>query len=234
MLECTENQLVAEMPVHVESLKTRYEEENYAVYKDFITFFVSAVVGIRVFDKKKCVQSYGEFVSISDEAFAVLTIENNSSRWASMAADDEWRDCEVSSKWTTSREKRKNPIDGEAGKRDKENVANEGESQARSYRGWSAQGIARYNQLFQEIKAERSKKSFEDFEVYLMNEFQKEEEEEGKNKNKRQKYVNEMALPVAQHELWNDEGNKKLVEANTVASFRLPEGMESLGQTEAV
>ena len=50
---------------------------------------MSAVVGIRIFDKKKCVQSYGEFVSISDDVFAVLTIENNSSHWASMAADDD-------------------------------------------------------------------------------------------------------------------------------------------------
>ena len=75
---------------------------------------------------------------------------------------------------------------------------------------------------------------FEAFEVYLMNEFQEEEEEEGKNKNKRHKYVNEVALPVAQHELWNDEGKKKLVGANTVASYKLPTGMESLGETEAV
>ena len=201
MLELTENQAVEEMPVNVESLKTRYEKENYVVYKDFITFFVSAVVGIRIFDKKKCVQSYGEFVSISDEAFAILTIENNSSHWAGMAADDEWKDCNISSKWTTSREKRKEQKEGEEDKRNKENVGKEGESQTQSYRGWSAQGIARYNQLFQEIRAERTKKSFEAFEVYLMNKFQEEEEAEGKNKNKWQKYVNEMALPVAKHEL---------------------------------
>jgi hypothetical protein len=42
---------------------------------------------------------------------------------------------------------------------------------SRCYCGWSAQGIACYKQLFDDIKEEQTKPSFLDLETYLMEEF---------------------------------------------------------------
>jgi hypothetical protein len=233
MLDLIDERDVDLMPVTVESLKTRFEEDKYPVYKDFVQFFVSGVVGIRLFDKQKCMARYSTYVTVSDEAFAVLTLENNSSRWASMAELDEWKDSHVSSKWTTSREKRKTQTEGHNNNSDKENENKADKSEARSYRGWSAQGIARYNQLFQEIKWQRQTPEFQVFETYLMNMFQEEEEEEGQNRNKQQKIDNKKSLPVAQHELWTDEEKEKL-NKKASRSIKLPFGMEELGESAGV
>ena len=66
MLDLTEDRDVELIPVTVESLKTRFEEERYPVYKDFVQFFVSGVVGIRLFDKQKCMARYSTYVTVSD------------------------------------------------------------------------------------------------------------------------------------------------------------------------
>ena len=107
MLELTDNKQVGNMPVTPDTLKTRFRTDDYPVYKDFVSFFVSGVVGICRFDRNKCHAKYSTYVSISDEAFAVLTLENNWDRWASMAENGGWTDTIVASKWTTTRDKRK-------------------------------------------------------------------------------------------------------------------------------
>jgi hypothetical protein len=61
------------------------------------------VVGIRQFDRNKSHARYSTYVTVSNEAFAVLTIENNWNRWASMLYKQEWKDSDVSSMYTTSR-----------------------------------------------------------------------------------------------------------------------------------
>jgi hypothetical protein len=73
------------MPVNPNTLTDRYEEENFPVYKDFLSFFVSGVVGIQHFDQNKCRMHLQKYVSISDETFTVLTLKNNWTRWSCMA-----------------------------------------------------------------------------------------------------------------------------------------------------
>jgi hypothetical protein len=220
MLWSTESQLPKDMPVNPDTLHTRYETENYPIYKDFCSFFVSGVVGIRNFDRNKCHVHYSQYVSVSDEAFTQLTIENNWDRWISMALTDTWKDSEVPSKWTTSKDKRRSKQLDE----DDDDSDDNGTPQARRYRGWSAQGIARYNQLFTEIKNERDKESYTEFDNYCLDEFQKEAEDQGDNKHKRKKREPDKPLPVAYHELWptnNDQGVQDV-------TIRLPVGMENL------
>jgi hypothetical protein len=98
-----------------------------------------------------------------------------------MARDDNWKESDVPSKWTTSREKKVKWNEYS------ERIDDDDSPQATRYRGWSCQGIAWYNQLFDEIKAKRLTKSFDDFEEYLLSKFRKDEEEEGQRKGKHQK-----------------------------------------------
>jgi hypothetical protein len=225
MLDLTDNNQVEEMPVNPETLQSRFNEKEYPVYKDFVSFFVSGVVGIRHFDRNKTTSKYSSYVTISDEAFAVLSLENNWDRWSAMARDEEWRESEVATKWTTSREKKVKR--NEYGER----MDDEETPQATRYRGWSCHGISRYNQLFNEIREKRATKSFEQFEDYLLCEFKTEEDEEGKRKGKRQKIDNRKQLPDAHHELWDDEVPARTgIESNV--SFPAELGM--LGETAGV
>ena len=228
-----ETKQVNQMPVTPNSLADRFQQEDYPVYKDFISYYVSGVVGIRRFERNKCHAKYSSYVTISDEAFAVLTLENNWDRWSSMAKSKAWRDSDVATKWTTTKDRRKHA----AGTGDQNKTptlsANDGVPQARRYRGWSAQGIARYNQLFNEIKVERTKQSFLEFEEYLIEEFQEEAERDGQQGNKRQKVDNEKPLPVAQHELWNEE--ERQGSQRKIDDIDLPAGLEGLvGQREDI
>jgi hypothetical protein len=209
MLSYTDNKIVEEMPVTPATLKERYLIDNYPVYRDFCSFFVSGVVGIRHFDRSKCLKRFSKYVSISDEAFTVLTLENNWERWSSMAFHDDWKESNVPSRWTTSKEKRavkKAAIGNESSEDDEK-------PQARKFRGWSAQGIARYNQLFAEIKQERENDTYKDFENYCLEEFEREAEEQGRGKYKRRKVDNDKPLPSAKHELWEDEAQREEVDA---------------------
>ena len=225
----TEKKDVGDMPVTPNTLVDRYTEANYPVYKDFVSFFVSGVVGVRKFDRNKCHIRYNKYVTISDEAFTVLTLENNWKRWCSMAEADDWKDSDEPSKWTTSKEKRKargsDTMDGYS--------SDENDTpQAKRYRGWSAQGIARYNQLFEEIKKEREKPQFEDFETYCMEEFVEEAGESGKHGGKRKRTEEDKALPSARHELWDDdvpvEPEEQTITTNVPRSLR-----RLVGQTGA-
>ena len=221
MLSCTDGETVEEMYVTPTLLKGRYTREGYPVYKDFCSFFVSGVVGIRNFNRNKCVKPHSTHVSVSDEAFTVLTLEKNWDRWSSMAETGTWTDSEVPSKWTTSNEKRKTKLQEDDYERSDEDQI----PQARHFRGWSAQGIARYNQLYVEIELEQRKDNYETFEEYCMEEFQKEAEQAGKNRHTRKKMEPETPLPVARHELWINKEPED--EPGTEGSnMRLPPGMD--------
>jgi hypothetical protein len=230
MLKLTEYQTVAEIPVTPKTLKTRFEHEHYfVIYKDFVTFYVSGVVGIRQFNRNKSHTRYRTYVTVSDEAFAVLTIENNWDRWASMAGNENMKESTVSSMYTTLRDKRKTQKLQREDTNDSDSGGeNDNVPQARRYRGWSALGIARYNQLFDEIKEYRTTPTFGRLEDYLMERFQAEDEENGIRKNKRPKVEDNVALPVARNELWVEQEPRSAV-TTAGNAVRLPPGLESLG-----
>ena len=170
--------------------------------------------------------AYSAYVTVSDEAFAILSLANNWERWSAMARDEDWRELDVPSKWTTSREKKVKR--NEYGNRIKDDEP----PQATRYRGWSYQGIAWYNQLCDDMEVKRGTKSFHEFEEYLITEFQTEEEEEEKRKGKRQKVDTRKPLPEAYHELWddNDPTSSALVES----SVAFPSELGVLGEIAGV
>ena len=226
MLDLTEEGQVDEMPVTPETLQSRYIESEYPVYKDFVSFFVSGVVGIRHFDRNKTTSSYSTYVTVSDEAFTILSLENNWERWSAMAREEDWRESDVPSKWTTSRDKKI--------KRDEygNRLGDNDTAQATRYRGWSYQGIARYNQLCDEIEKKRGTETFQAFEEYLVTEFQTEEEEEGKKKGKRQKVDTRRPLPEAYHELWNNDNQVSGAVVDSGVAFPLELGV--LGESAGI
>ena len=58
------------------------------VYFAFATYFISIVVGKKKFKNFCCKFPMLNFVSVSDETFALLIYENNNDRWMSMAVND--------------------------------------------------------------------------------------------------------------------------------------------------
>ena len=107
------------------------------MYVDFVEYYISAVIGLRHCKKHKCTKLYSAYVAVRDEAFAILTLENNWDRWMSMAVTKQWKTAPVPTKWTVTRDRLATAARKEAhgGALLKE------QPQARCYRGWSAQGI---------------------------------------------------------------------------------------------
>jgi hypothetical protein len=169
------------------------------MYVDFVTYYVGAVVGLRHFEKHKCHKLYREYVTISDEAFAILTLENNWDRWMAMAAAEEWTTAPVPTKWTVTRDRT-----ASAAKKARTREAETGNPQARRYRGWSAQGINRYNQLYDEIEAERKSSRAATFEANLLRHFQRVEAD---SSAKKRKGVPKVAppMPMPRHGLWSND-----------------------------
>ena len=181
------------MEIRPDTLSTRHDE--FLLYVDFIEYYVSAVIGLRHFEKMKCHRQYREYVTVSDEAFASLTIENNWQRWMDMAEQDAWKTSPVPTKWTVTRDRTTKAV-----REDQTNNRRAGEPQARRYRGWSAQGIERYNQLFDQINAERETQSAKIFETKLLKHFQHQASSHSKAKKKAS--VEVTPLPMARHQLW--------------------------------
>jgi hypothetical protein len=171
---------------------------EFLMYVDFVEYYVSAVIGLRHFEKHKCNKQYRKYVTVSDEAFAILTLENNWDRWMAMAIADLWKTSPVPTKWTVTKDKSTiaAPREGDA-------ATQKCEAEARRFRGWSAKGILRYNQLFDQIKKERTTPRAERFEDKLMQHFQH-KNVGGKGKNKKSK-VTPPPLPTPKHELWSDD-----------------------------
>ena len=169
------------------------------MYVDFVTYYVGAVVGLRHFEKHKCHKLYREYVTISDEAFAILTLENNWDRWMAMAETDEWTTAPVPTKWTVTRDRT-----ASAAKKARDKESETGHAQARRYRGWSAHGINRYNQLYDEIEAERLSTRADTFEANLLRHFQRVETE---TNSKKRKGVPKDAppMPMPRHGLWSND-----------------------------
>ena len=60
------------------------------MYHDFISYFVKPVVGKCKFDNNSFKYLLSRYVTVSDEAFALLTFENNYERWLDMAIKNNW------------------------------------------------------------------------------------------------------------------------------------------------
>ena len=112
---------------------------NIKDYKLFLDKFVRQVVGCRRFDILCATSPIESFVSVSDEAYALLVFENQVERWKLMAATGQ-KKVVMQAKFT----------DGGGGK----NLPKEGRN--RKARGWSPKGIRRFAQLCKMVESDRA------------------------------------------------------------------------------
>src|SRR5687768_6509232 len=103
---------------------------NNFIYFDFINHFVSAVVGKTKYINDSCTRLLSKFATVSDEAFALLSLENNYDTWMEMGVTGDTKTSRVQCKYT-----------------------NGGKSQGKiapsqHNRGWSNEGLCRFDELF--------------------------------------------------------------------------------------
>ena len=118
-------------------LVLRSGNESSGFYFDFIEYFVSAVVGRIKYKENRCEKLMSEYVTIGDEALAILIFENNFDTWKDMAKNNITKNSEVARKYTN----------GGSSKGDT--------ASSRRYQGWSSEGIKRFNELFDLVKEDR-------------------------------------------------------------------------------
>lgn len=70
-------------------------------YMDFITYFVSCVVGKTKFKQNICSIEVSKFVTVSDESLALLILENMFARWKDMKQTGNHGSSKVPPKYTS-------------------------------------------------------------------------------------------------------------------------------------
>ena len=78
-----------------------------------------------------------DYISVSDEAFAILIFENNYETWCDMVKRNNTKILQVICKYTNG--------GSSSGKN----------GSTRRYQGWNSEGIKRFNALFDLVKADR-------------------------------------------------------------------------------
>ena len=138
---------------------------NKEVMVQFLEKFVSCVVG-RIEWKRSCKdQPISRIASATDEAFALLVLENI---W------DSWGDVDPQDYLLKRRErvepKKQAPEGNSSQKKPRQKEIpgkyTEKHRNAKRYRGWSDEGIARFNQLVKMVREDRARRS--EFEVNFL------------------------------------------------------------------
>jgi hypothetical protein len=156
-------------------------------YEDFCKYCIGAVVGKRRFNKFAHIEPLSKWVTISDEAFAILLFENSVDRWTDMAKSKVSRDSKIKPKYTNGG-KSKNKI-----------------GSSRKYEGWSVEGYERFNELYVLVQENRQAECAEDFEVLFQGKCKADFLKNKKNKDTTEK----AALPprkrvMIAHSLWQE------------------------------
>lgn len=119
-------------------------------YQWICTTFIGCVVGSKAWNKKKCKERFSEVATCSDEAFLLLTLENNYQRWLSEAA------------WTRrnkalalpDREPKALP-----GARYTNSGTSKRDGRSRRLHGWAREGYLRFNELYQLVAKDRNRRT---------------------------------------------------------------------------
>lgn len=170
-------------------VETRREDKD--MYHDFTNSFIAFVVGKRKYDQSSYKYLFSRYVSVSDEAFALLLFENNYDRWMDMAINNNWTTSVVMPLYTTG---------GNASQTPKNLPPYQGTKNTSSthmYQGWSIQGIRRFNVLYDLVQKERNSVAGRLFEEEFLQEMQ----EKKANTNKKDTKKN-IEYEVCRHDLW--------------------------------
>ena len=120
-------------------------------YGWFVSQFLPAVVGSRCWNANYRKNTISSFVTVSDEAFALVNMENNYARWQDMFIKQNTKTSEVGALCTNSGESKKN-------------------GQSKKFQGWAAAGIEQYNAYYLAVKQDRENNR--EFDVNLLRQFQ--------------------------------------------------------------
>lgn len=167
--------------------------EGNFMYYDFINYFVSAVIGKMNYKKKSCSIVLSKYATVSDEAFALLSLENNYDTWMDMGLTGNTKSSKVPRKYT-----------------------NGGKSQCKvatsqHNKGWSGEGLCRFNELFDLVEKNRAAPYAHHFEEN----FREWCEEKALGKRKK---VEKLFVDVVQvrHELWSDNEDDELTNIKSI------------------
>jgi hypothetical protein len=134
----------------------RDDDQEYDLQEQAFTFLVEHllghVIGKREWDMKKCFHMVSDHVSISDEAYTLLLLENVYEKWLKIKQHQQ-----PGEKRTIVKGKYTDPEKG---------ASNE------KYKGWTVDGIKRYNQLYQKVQHNRNQKWAKTVEMKAKEEFQ--------------------------------------------------------------
>ena len=131
------------------------EDEVYDRQEQAFTFLVEHllghVIGKREWDMQKCFHMVSDRVSISDEAYTLLLLENVYEKWLKLKPQ------QPGEKQTIVKGRYTDPEKG---------ASNE------KYKGWTVDGIERYNELYTSVESNRNKKWAKAVEKKAKDEFQ--------------------------------------------------------------
>lgn len=176
------------IPVH--SLDDFLElRKNEKAFETFVVNFLKPAYSAKWKAKRreKTIKKISDIATISDEAFVMLTLENNWDRWIDInnKAKNDYSpttrgkatkfDSDVMPKYTHINKKRTEDADGD--------------DAPANWRGWNNDGILRFNCLCNEVKEDRKKNSHIDKNILA--------ETEPEEKSRRQKKRRKMSSNVA-------------------------------------
>jgi hypothetical protein len=132
---------------------------NDETYKWVCTELMKCVVGYKMWTRRHYKETLSEIATCSDEAFLLLTLENNYAKW-----NDEWS-------WQL--ENRDKDKDQQSQKNWAESLYTSSESRAkrrsRRFQGWSREGYIRFNSLYAIVLQDRKRRA--NFEAELKTSF---------------------------------------------------------------
>ena len=137
-------------------------------FTDFVEYFLSVVVGKRHYLKVSHLQKVSEYATKSDEALALLLLENSFDRWSDMAKKDIQKDSTVPPKYTNG------------------GISNGASGRSRKFGGWSLDGLDRYDELYKLVAKNRASEHADDveeaFKVYRYADYLEQEQQKKRRK----------------------------------------------------
>lgn len=144
----------------LQKLRRATTEREIEAFIWFFAKFVECVCGLKQWGVQKTRQlvsqasssasKHGKVVTVSDEAFALLLFDNYIDKWVSAFEREEGQNTDASMASPTTASGRKARKDREKGKYTAQKTGH------CKYGGWSREGMARYNQFYHLVKADRA------------------------------------------------------------------------------
>ena len=137
-----------------------------------------------------------EFASVSDEAFAILSLENNFDTWMDMGIKSNTKTSTVPRKYTN-------------GGNSQGQVAT-----SQHNKGWSDQGLHRFNEIFDLVQENRGKAYAQEFEDEFRNWCK--EKAEGNKRKKVAAFIQETI--EVRHKLWSNNEDENVTPINDLSN----------------